>query len=163
LTHETTGSQWNLTPNTDTTAGKTPYETKRQVINRICYPADENDKKTDYIFSLMMGEERWLWNDNDHVSPYYEDCEEGSRSQMFHESIMMTDENTSDHALFLTKAVFNQYRYYLGMIFTGENFEHFQNAISYQKNALNALASVNNIDEYIYYLDLAYDEYMQIK
>jgi hypothetical protein len=146
----------------DSTAGKTPYETKRQVINRICYPTDENDTKNDYIFPLMKGEERWLWIDNDNLYPYYKDCEEGSRSQMFQESIVMTDENTSNHTLFLTKAVFIQYEYYLGMILIGDNFEHFQNAISYQQNALKTLATENNINEYIYFLDLANNEYMQI-
>ena len=29
----------------ETTRGETPYETKRQVVNRVCYPEDEEDTK----------------------------------------------------------------------------------------------------------------------
>jgi hypothetical protein len=146
----------------DSTSGKTPYETKRQVINRICYPNDENDTKKDYIYPFMKGEERWLWINNDNVSPYYVNCIEGSRSQMFQESKLKIDKNTSIEALFLTKIVYNKYEYYLGLTLTGDNSKHFQNAISYQKNALNSLSNYKNIEEYIYFLDLAYNEYIQI-
>lgn len=146
----------------DSTKGKTPYETKRQIINRICYPEDEDDTKTDYIFPYMTGEERWLWIDNDHVSPYYVDCDEGSKSQMFSESEVTTDSFTADYAFLLTQMVFHQYEQYLGLNLTGENLLHFQNATSYQKQAMNKLIETEDPNEYIFYMDIAFDEYKEI-
>jgi len=146
----------------DSTKGKTPYETKRQIINRICYPEDEDDTKTDYIFPYMTREERWLWIDNDHVSPYYVDCDEGSKSQMFSESEVTTDSFTADYAFLLTQMVFHQYEQYLGLNLTGENLLHFQNATSYQKQAMNKLIETEDPNEYIFYMDIAFDEYKEI-
>ena len=147
----------------DSTKGKTPYETKRQIINRICYPEDEDDTKTDYIFPYMTGEERWLWIDNDHVSPYYVDCDEGSKSQMFSESEVTTDCFTADYAFLLTQMVFHQYEQYLGMNLSGENQEHFQKAVDYQKQAIDKLIETEDPNEYIFYMDLAFDEYKEIE
>jgi len=146
----------------ETTGGETPYETKRQIVNRVCYPEDEDDTKTDYIFPLMKGEECWLWIDNENVFPYYVDCKKGSKSQMFSESEVTTDSFTADYAFFLTQMVFHQYQQYLGMNLTGENLEHFQNAVSYQKQAIDELIDSGDPDEYIYFIDKAYDEYKEI-
>ena len=147
----------------DSTKGETPYETKRQIINRICFPEDEDDTKTDYIFPFMTGEERWLWIDNDHVSPYYVDCDEGSKSQMFSESEVTTDSFTADYAFLLTQMVFHQYEQYLGMNLTGENQDHFQNATIYQKQAMEKLIETDDVNDYIYYMDSAFDEYKEIE
>ncbi|MCK5258222.1 MAG: transglutaminase domain-containing protein, partial [Thermoplasmatales archaeon] len=98
----------------DPTKGTTPYEPKRQVINRVCYPVDEDNTKTDYIFSLMKGEERWMWIDNENVYPYYVDCNEGSKSKMFSENEVTTDSFTADYTFLLTQLVFHQYEQCLG-------------------------------------------------
>ena len=92
----------------DPTAGKTPYATKRQIINRICFPEDEENTKTDYIFRFMKGEERWLWIENENVQPYYVDCKTGSKSKMFYEGEVETDSFTADYAFLLTQLVFHQ-------------------------------------------------------
>jgi hypothetical protein len=146
----------------DPTKGETPYDTKKQVVNRVCYPEDEEDTKTDYIFPLMKGEERWIWVANEKVYPYYVDCDEGSKSQMFNESKITTDSFTADYAFFRTQSVFHQYEKYLGMNLTGENLEHLQGAISYQKQATSELQENDDINEYIYFIDKAYDKYKEI-
>ncbi|MEA3458248.1 MAG: transglutaminase-like domain-containing protein [Candidatus Thermoplasmatota archaeon] len=146
----------------DPTKGETPYDTKRQVVNRVCYPEDEEDTKTDYIFPLMKGEERWIWVSTENVYPYYVDCNEGSKSQMFNESEITTDPFTADYAFFRTQSVFHQYEKYLKMNLTGENLGHLQDAISFQKQATSELQENDDINEYIYFIDKAYDEYKGI-
>jgi hypothetical protein len=146
----------------DSTEGKTPYDTKRQVINRICYPEDEDDTKVDYIFPLMKGEERWIWIDSENVFPYYVDCNEGSKSQMFTESEIINDWFTIDYSFFRTKTVFNQYEKYLSIELSVENQEYLDNAIFYQRKAVYELAENDDLFEYIYYLDKSYDEYKKI-
>jgi hypothetical protein len=145
----------------ETTGGKTPYATKRQVVNRVCYPEDEQDTKNDYIFPLMKGEERWLWIDNNNVFPYYVDCKSGSKSQMFSETVVSIDPLTADYAFVLTQIVFRLYQKYLGENLTDENLLHFQNASMYQKDAIITLKG-NNAEGYISLLNRAYDEYKEI-
>ena len=145
----------------ETTFGKSPYATKHQVVNRVCYPQDEEDTKDDYIFPFMKGEERWLWIDTNSVTPYYVDCKKGSKSQMFSEAVALPDQLTADFAFILTKRVFRQYQNFLGMTFTDENLNHFQNAIMYQKDAIIALKG-NNTEGYTSFLNKAYDEYSEI-
>ena len=145
----------------DPTKGETPYETKRQVINRVCYPEDENDTKTDYIHSFMTGEERWLWIDNENIYPYYVDCDEGSKSQMFTEANLLTEEETANYAQNITKNVFIEYQSYLGLNLTGDNLSHFIKATIYQKNATHELQN-SDIQGYIDNMNLSYDEYSSI-
>jgi len=146
----------------DPTRGKTPYEPRRQVINRVCYPEDEDDTKADYIIPLMKGEERWLWIDNENVYPHYVDCDEGSKSKMFSENEVITDSFTADYAFLLTQLVFHQYEQWLGENLVGENLMHFQNATCYQKQAVGDLCTSDDPFEYIYLMDKAYDEYKEI-
>jgi hypothetical protein len=147
----------------ETTGGKTPYETKRQVVNRVCYPEDENDTKWDYIFPFMKGEERWFWINNKNIYPYYVDCNEGSKSQMFSEAIASTDFQTANDTITLTKNVFYYYHYYLGENLDDEDLLHFQNATDYQIQALNVLIDTNAIENYLYYMYLSYEEYRLIE
>jgi len=146
----------------DPTRGKTPYEPRRQVINRVCYPSDENDTKADYIIPLMNGEERWLWINNENVYPYYVDCEEGSKSKMFSENKITTDSFTADYTFLLTQIVFHQYEHCLGGDLVGENLNHFQKATCYQKQALSDLCTSVDPFEYIFLMDKAYNEYREI-
>jgi hypothetical protein len=145
----------------ETTFGKSPYATKHQVINRVCYPQDEENTKDDYIFRFMKGEERWLWIDTNSVSPYYVDCKKGSKAQMFSEAVVSPDQLTANFAFVLTERVFRQYQSYLGVHLTGENLYHFQNATIYQKDAISSLKE-NNTEGYISFLNRAYDEYKEI-
>ncbi len=146
----------------DSTSGKTPYDANRQIINRICYPSDEDNTKKDYIIPFMKGEERWLWIDNKDIAPYYVDCNEGSKSQMFIESNISTDSLSANYAFVLTKIVFYQYQKFLGGNLNQENQAHFDKAIIYQKQGINQLNENEVIYEYIYYMDKAYDEYKEI-
>jgi len=146
----------------ETTGGKTPYATHRQVINRVCYPQDEEDTKKDYIFRFMKGEERWLWIDTDAAFPYYIDCDSGSKSQMFTESQVLTDQMTASYAFVLSQIVFRSYQGFLGVTLTGENQLHYNNAILYQKQAILAFQQSQDLDGYLTSLNFAYNEYQQI-
>jgi hypothetical protein len=146
----------------ETTQGKSPYATKHQVVNRVCYPQDEEDTKRDYIFPFMKGEERWLWIDNDYVSPYYVDCNTGSKSQMFTETNISVDQMIADYAFVLTQIVFRQYQKYLGINFSGENLEHFQNAIIDQIQAILTLKQSQDLNSYLRFMNMAYTEYQEI-
>ncbi len=146
----------------ETTRVKTPYATYHQVINRVCYPQDEEDTKRDYIFPLMKGEERWLWIDTSDVSPYYVDCDTGSKSQMFTETNISVDPTIASNAFVLTQTVFLQYQGYLGINFTGENLAHFENATRYQKQAILALKQTQDFNSYITFINMSYHEYQQI-
>ena len=145
----------------DSTRGETPYATKRQIINRICFPEDEENTKADYIIPFMKGEERWLWIENENIYPYYVDCKTGSKSQMFYEGDIETDSFTADYTFLLTQLVFHQYEQYLGANLTGENLGHFQNATIFHNNAISAFQH-SNIQVYIDNMNLAYDEYLSI-
>jgi len=145
----------------DSTKGETPYATKRQIINRVCHPDDEQDTKWDYILPRMRGEERWLWIDNDQVTPWYEDCNAGSKSQMFTEGSITTTDETVNHAFVLSKTVFSLYQKYLGGNLSGVNLSYFENATYYQEKAIEEFTNWDIID-YIIYMDKAYDEYMKI-
>lgn len=147
----------------DPTFGKTPYATYHQVINRVCYPQDEEDTKHDYIYRFMKGEERWMWIDNEGVFPYYVDCDTGSKSQMFTEATVTTDAMLASYAFVLTQMVFRYYQRYLGIPFTGENLAHFENATLYQKQGILMLQQSQDIDRYLVFLNMAYDEYQQIE
>lgn len=147
----------------DPTYGKTPYPTYHQVINRICYPQDEQDTKRDYIYRFMKGEERWLWIDTEDVFPYYVDCDRGSKSQMFTEAKISTDQTVGSYAFVLTQMVFRKYQIYVGMNLNQENQQHFENALSYQKQAISELQQYLNLDGYLDNLNKAYMEYQQIQ
>ncbi len=146
----------------DSTFGQTPYEPKRQIINRICYPEDEENTKKDYIFPFMKGEERWIWIDTPAVEPYYVDCREGSKSQMFPEGIINTDEFTAEYAFFHTRFMFTFYQQYLGTNLSMENQQHFQNATQFQTKALQAFSEKQDILLYIDYIQHAINEYQKI-
>ncbi len=147
----------------DPTFGKTPFATYHQVINRICYPQDEQDTKSDYIFRFMKGEERWLWIDTEDVSPYYVDCDQGSKSQMFTEAKVSADQTVASYAFVLTELVFRKYQTYFGMNLTQENQQHLENALEYQKKAIHELKQFLNLEGYISYVTMAYDEYQEIE
>jgi hypothetical protein len=146
----------------ETSFGKSPYATKHQVINRICYPQDEKDTKHDYIFPFMKGEERWLWIDTNSVAPYYVDCKNGSKSQMFSEAVVSPDQLTARFAFVLTQMVFREYQKNLGKNLTEEGLHHFENATRFQKDAIAELKT-NNTEGYITFLQKAYDEFLEIQ
>jgi len=141
--------------------GKTPYEPKKQIVNRICFPDDENDTHTDYIFKLMKGEENWLWINNENVLPYYVDCREGSKSKMFVEREVTTCSSTADEAFLWTQMTFSKYQKYLGMTLAGENLSYFENAVAFQNDAVNSLKNGNSL-EYYYHIQRASEEYNKI-
>ena len=141
--------------------GKTPHEPKEQIVNRICFPDDENNTHTDYIFRLMKGEENWLWINNEHVLLYYVDCKEGSKSKMFVESEVTTCSSIADEAFFWTQTTFSKYQKYLGMNLTGENLSCFKNAVGFQNEAVNSMKNSNSL-EYYYNIQRASEEYNKL-
>lgn len=145
----------------DTTRAKTPFNTSRQIVNRVCYPEDENNTKTDYIFKRMKGEERWIWFSNNNVKPFYVDCKQGSKSQMFSESIVWTCDLVADACFDTTRTTFHQFQKYLGIGLTGENKKYFENAVGFQNEAINRM-KIGNPLEYYYNIKRANEEYNKI-
>ena len=139
-----------------------PYEAKNQIIMRICSPQDEDNTGFDYFFPKMTGIERWIWIDNDNVIPYYKDLNEGSKVNMFPEQSLLTDSVTTQLIFSLTEMILMLYEQYLGSNLNGENLQHFQNAVSYQKQAILELKQSQDPDEYLSRMILAYTEYQQI-
>ena len=74
----------------------------------------------------------------------------------------LTDQLTANYAFVLTQIVFRQYQKYLGVNFSGENLQHFQNAVSYQKQAILALKQSQEPEGYLDFMNLAYTEYEEI-
>ncbi len=146
----------------DPTYGETPYATYHQIINRVCHPEDEQDTKADYIIPRMRGEERWLWLNTPYVRPWYVDCEQGSKSQMFTEAALTTTIETADHAIVLSKKVFNLYQRYLGANLTNSSYYYFNQGIHYQQQALEKFTNYDILD-YLAYMDKAYTAYQQIE
>ena len=58
--------------------------------------------------------------------------------------------------------MFHQYEQYLGKNLTGENLEHFQIGMQYQKQAVDELNESDDINEYVYLMDKTCDEYKNI-
>ena len=146
----------------DPTKGETPYTTQRQIINRYCYPSDENDTKQDYILPFMKGEERWLWTDTDAIQPYYKDCDEGSKSQMFPEGAIQDSYWNISLAMALSAYVFNDYQKYLGMNLSGINAQYFTNATYHQRLALEAFQQ-EQLETYRSHVHHAYTNYSAIE
>jgi hypothetical protein len=153
------GYDWILT---EVHGGKTPYEPKNQIIQRICYPEDEEDTHADYIYSRMDCIEKWFWIENEKVMPYYKDLKEGSKTRGYQECEVITNELVGNDAIQLTEDVFNDYEHYLALTLSGENLIHFNNAVSYQKDAVYTLKVATDLFGYIYYLDKAQEEYNKI-
>jgi len=142
--------------------GTTPYEPKYDIIQRICYTEDENNTQTDFINPKMKGIERWIWIDNENVSPYYKDLKEGSKSKGVSENSVFIDSMVANDTVTLTKDVFSKFENYLNFDLTGENKEHFQNATQYQMKALDEFKDATNTFGYIYYMNYANIEYDKI-
>jgi len=146
----------------DPTQGETPYETNHQIILRVCTTDDENNTKPDYIFPYMTGEERWIWSDTLLVEPVYIDCDNASKSQMFHEATTTSSPEHVTEAVQKTKTVYRYYQRYLGMNLTGENLTLFINAIHYQKAAIHALNTSEPLENYTALIDQAIHDYEHI-
>ena len=146
----------------DSTKGETPYDTQRQIINRLCTIEDEENTKQDYIYRFMKGEERWIWFDTGAVQPYYVDCDEGSKSQMFTETSVSAQPFALDYTFFRTQNVYSKYEKFLAMDLSSSDQQHVDQAISYQTQACEALVDTEDINEYVFYIEKAYDEYKLI-
>ena len=153
------GYDWILT---EVHGGSTPYEPKNQIIQRICYPEDEEDTQNDFINPKMNFIEKWFWIENEAVKPYYKDLKEGSKTRGYKESEVFTNPLVGNDALKLTIEVFNDFEYYLSLDLFGENKGHFDNATSYQSQAVYTFKGAVDPFGYIYYLNKAREEYDKI-
>ena len=111
----------------------------------------------------MKGLERWIWIDTASVNPYYVDCNEGSKSQMFTEAVINVPTFAADYAFFRTQNMFSQYEKFNIMDLTESDQNHFDNATLYQIDACERLVETKDINEFIFYIEKAYDEYKLIK
>lgn len=137
----------------DPTKGETPYDNHRQVINRICFPGDENNTKRDYIFPLMTGEERWMWYNESVLQPYFVDCEEGSKSQMFTEYTWENDTSNQQYIQLYASFIFKWYQHFLKEDLSIYNQQLLAQAIEYLIQGIHALKN-GDIFEYECYMSM---------
>jgi hypothetical protein len=147
---------------TEVHQGKTPYEPKNQIILRICYPEDENNSQADFLYPKMTCLERWFWIDNEDIKPYYKDLKEGSKTRMIHENEIITEKIPGEYAMNITKEVYYKYENYLAKNLTGQNLNHFQNAVKYQMKAIELLKDSIDAYGYIYWMNEANKKYDNI-
>jgi hypothetical protein len=70
----------------------------------------------------------------------------------------------ADYSFFRTQNVFSQYQKFLGSTsLTASDQQHVENAIEFQTQACNALVETDDINEYVFYIEKAYDEYKAIE
>jgi hypothetical protein len=81
---------------------------------------------------------------------------------MFPEHEMMTDYVSAEYAFSLTEMVLQYYEQYLGVNLSVENQLHFNNAVSYQKQAILAFKQSQEPDGYLGFMNQAYEEYLSI-
>ncbi len=153
------GYDWILT---EVHSGKTQYQPKNQIIQRICYPEDEENTQNDFINPKMKCLERWFWIENENVKAYYKNLKEGSKTRGYRESEVFTSSLVGKETIQLTQDVFNDYEFYLGMNLAGENLDHFKNATFFQKEAVYTFKGATDPFGYIYYLNKASEEYNKI-
>ena len=142
------GYDWVLT---EVHGGKTPHEPKNQIILRICHPEDEDNTQTDFIFPKMTGLERWVWIDTENVTPYYVDLKEGSKIKAVNDKNVVIDSFPANDVVNLTRKVYYQFEYYQGMNLSEENQDYFDNATSFQMNAINGLKNPMQNEPVLYY------------
>ena len=136
----------------ETSLGKTPYEPKNQIVMRVSYPEDDN-KAGDY-----GGVALWFWTNNPKVvfpyqGPYVR--------RAWIEKEIQTNEQAASPAFDLTKDIYRMYTKYVGMELFGENQQHFDNATTAQKNAIDCFV-LSDLDGYYNNLTYANNEYLKI-
>jgi len=141
---------------------ETPYEPKNQIIQRICSLEDENTTGHDFIFSKMTGVERWFWIDNNDITPYYKDLNEGSKVNMFPEKNLTTNITTALTTMNVTRTVYQLYQINLGKNLSEENLDHFLAAVAYQEQAIASFIVAEDPLNYLSFMDLALEEYGEI-
>lgn len=142
----------------ETTLGITPYEPKNNIILRVNYPEDENlaGSGLDYY----GGCEPWFWiNNKDVLVRWHLGNESGTRGWI--EKEFMANQYIANLAFNLTQEVYELHTKYVGMDLSGENKQHFNNAILAQKNAIKYF-NQSDVIGYFYSIRLAYDEYVHI-
>ncbi len=154
------GFDWILT---EVHTGETPFAPQNQIILRFCYPEDENNTQADYIYKRMKSVERWMWFDNNNITPYYNRLKEGStRIKSFAKNTVNIDLNVANETIDLTKIVYNKYQYLLKANLIGDNLINFENGKKFIENAISELSSSDDAFGYIYYINKANDDFNSI-
>jgi len=149
------GFDWILT---EVHTGITPYAPQNQIILRFCYPEEENNTQADFIYRRMKSLERWMWFDNENITPYYNRLKEGStRIKSFAENSVNIDLNIANETIDLTKIVFNKFQMFLNASLTGENLINFEKGKNHIEKAISELDSSDDAFGYIYYINKAND------
>ena len=150
---------------TEVHGGKTPHGPENQIILRICYPEDENNTQTDFLFPKMKGIERWVWIDESNVTPYYKNYNEASRIKTTNEKKFVIDSFPADDVLNLTKDSYYKFEYFQGLNLSAENQGYFDNATAYHLDAIKGLSDPEQSQPVLYYyinLEHAMEEYNKI-
>lgn len=142
--------------------GTTPTIQNNDLILRICTPYDEAHTHKDALFPKMTGEEPWIWIDTPAVTTVYTKTMDKSRQNMFPEGNHTTDPGTADYTMSLTRMIFRSYQYYHSQNLTGDNLQHYRNAVLDIHRAVYIFQTTTGLTDYLADMNLAYQEFQQI-
>jgi hypothetical protein len=81
---------------------------------------------------------------------------------MFSESVVNTHSFAADYTFFRTQNVFTQYEKFLNMDLSIEDESLVSNAITFQIQACRSLVETGDLNEFIFFIEKAYDQYKDI-
>jgi hypothetical protein len=138
--------------------GYITFEPITRLILRISFPWEENDTISYSRSEKVIGLHRWYWISNENITS-------GVIGSMMHNTLeneIVTDPDTANETFNFTRTVYKLYEYYTQIDLEGDNLVHFQNAVSYQKDAVFELGESDNLFDYTSFLEKAKYEYEQI-
>jgi hypothetical protein len=154
------------------TPGKIGYQPKNYIISRIVYPEDENLAGNG--LSYYGGMTPWFWITNENVSLLSPDVirtmykiPRGKVSgvpaiRMWTENKIDTYKNKANSVFILTQNVWKLFTKYIGMNSNSTYNNILENAVKYQKKALEYLI-LSDVKNYERYLNNAYNQYNNLK
>ena len=144
--------------------GHFTYEPKKRLNLRISFPWEENDTDHYDQSERVIGMHRWFWIDNDNIDYVYYNSEENYNSMMQShvENEVCTDSVKANETFSKTREIYYLYEYFQQMELIGDNLIYYQNAVLFQKEAIFELSGSDNLDDYLYCLEKAKEEYTKI-
>jgi hypothetical protein len=144
--------------------GYTTYEPKKRFNLRISFPWEENNTDHYDQSERIIGMHRWFWIDDEDIEYFYYKPSEGYNSMMQcrEENNILTDYNIANEVFQKTREIYYLYEFYQQIDLVGDNLIYYQNATSYQKDAIFELSVSDNLNDYLFYLEKAEEEYNKI-
>ena len=144
--------------------GHFTYEPKKRLNLRISFPWEENDTDHYGQSERIIGMHRWFWISDDNIDYIYYNSKNNDNSMMQSriENEVCTDSVKANETFIKTREVYYLFEYYQQIELVGDNLIYYQNAVSFQKEAIFELSESDNLDDYLGYLEKSKEEYNKI-